>query len=56
MSKKPKLTPKERHEFFKDIYRVIPNVKHRTHFKAVMRDGEICVIRVDDNGNEIKEN
>ena len=37
------------------IYRAIDKITHNTHFTPVVRDGEACVIPIDEEGNEIRE-
>lgn len=37
------------------IYRTVDKIKHKHNYKAVVRGGEACVIRIDEHGNEIRE-
>ena len=56
MDNEKKLTPEEYHKQQKYIYRTIPLPPQRSYFKTVVRGGEVCVVRVDEEGNEIRDN
>jgi len=53
--KQQKLTSEEYHNWYKDTYKFISNINHESHYKAVVRGGEVCVIPVDKDGNEVSE-
>ena len=55
MSNEPKRSPEEYHKWYKETYKTVSTIKHGTHFKQLVRGGEACVVPIDDNGNEIKE-
>lgn len=53
--KQRKLTPEEYHKWYKSTYKFISNISHESHYRPVVRGGEACVVPIDGNGNEIKE-
>ena len=51
-----KLTPEEYHEWFKKTYKTIDKITNqRTKYRTVVRGGQVYIILIDKNGQEIQE-